>query len=84
MLLTMKTKQPLYRNEKANYLKIALALNGIGITEQFADLIVLNYERILIKQGRFSIKDAVELQLNHERYFKEIEIKAAQSKEKET
>lgn len=63
------------REEKINYLRIALGLQKIGITNEMADRIIETYESILTMKGEFSIKDAVELELRMDRKYKEIEIK---------
>jgi len=53
----------LSEDERANYLKIALALQGIACDLSMAKRIILTYERIGKLGGNFSIEDAVEIDL---------------------
>lgn len=62
--------------EKVNYLRIALGINGIGVDEKVSDVIVTTYETILKKGGEFNIRDAAEIQCTIDGKYKEIEIKA--------
>lgn len=50
-------------DEKIEYLRIALALQNIGVTNETADRIIETYEKILKVGGEFSIKDAVTIEL---------------------
>jgi len=51
----------LSEEERTNYLKIALALQGIACDLSMAKRIILTYERIGKLGGNFSIEDAVEI-----------------------
>lgn len=53
---------PLSRDEKINYLRIALGLQNIGVNNEMADRIIETYESILMLGGNFSIKDAVNIE----------------------
>lgn len=48
--------------DKTKYLRIALALQNIGVTEEIAEQIILTYEQVLIKGGKFSVNDAVDIE----------------------
>ena len=55
--------------EKINYLRIALALQNIGVSNETADRVIATYESVLQKEGKFSISDAVEIQLTLDRKY---------------
>ena len=50
------------REEYINYLRIALALNGISCDIITAELVVENWEAIQKKGGKFSIEDSVSIE----------------------
>ena len=62
------------REEKNNYLRIALGLQKIGVSNEMADRIIETYEKVLKLEGNFSIKDAVEIELSMDRKYKEKEL----------
>lgn len=62
------------REEKNNYLRIALGLQNIGVNNEMADRIIETYEKVLKLKGDFSIKDAVEIELSMDRKYKEKEL----------
>lgn len=63
----MKTKMS--EEEKINYMRIGLALCGIGADLKTTDLIIKIYEETLEKGGDFSIKDAVRIEhFIHDKY----------------
>lgn len=62
------------REEKNNYLRIALGLQKIGVNNEMADRIIETYEKVLKLKGNFSIKDAVEIELSMDRKYKEKEL----------
>jgi hypothetical protein len=62
------------REEKNNYLRIALGLQKIGVNNEMADRIIETYEKVLELKGNFSIKDAVEIELSMDRKYKEKEL----------
>lgn len=62
------------RSEKIDYLRIALGLQKIGINNEMSDRIIETYEKVLELKGEFSIKDAVEIELNMDRKYKEKEL----------
>jgi predicted SpoU family rRNA methylase len=68
----------LSQDEKINYLRIALGLQRIGIDNEMADRIIESYEAILRLGGKFSISDAVEIELSLDRKYrkKDLEIHA--------
>lgn len=57
------------REEKAEYLRIALNLQKIGVNTQTADRIIETYEKILKKKGDFNIKDAVDIEMKMDRKY---------------
>lgn len=63
------------RDEKNEYLRIALCLQHISITTETADRIIETYEKILILKGNFSIKDAVGVSVSMDIKYKEKELK---------
>lgn len=62
------------REEKNNYLRIALGLQKIGVSTEMADRIIETYEKVLKLKGDFSIDDAVEIELSMDRKYKEKEL----------
>lgn len=62
------------REEKNNYLRIALGLQKISVSNEMADRIIETYEKVLKLKGDFSIKDAVEIELSMDRKYKEKEL----------
>jgi Trm5-related predicted tRNA methylase len=68
----------LYQEEKVNYLRIALGLQRIGVDNETADRIIETYEAILRLGGKFSISDAVEIELSLDRKYrkKDLEVHA--------
>lgn len=50
------------REEKIEYLRIALALQKISINNHISDTIIETYEKILKIKGKFSIKDSIEIE----------------------
>lgn len=63
------------QDTKAEYLRIALSLQNIGVSTETADRIIETYEKVLKEQGKFSIKDAVEIQLKMDRKYAEKQLK---------
>ena len=63
------------RDEQINYLRIALGLQKIGINNETADRIIETYEKVLKLKGKFSIKDAVEIEMAMERKYTEIKLR---------
>ena len=51
------------REEKTEYLRIALSLQNIGINYEGCDRVIETYEKVLKLKGEFSISDAVEIQM---------------------
>lgn len=64
------------RDEQINYLRIALGLQKIGINNETADRIIETYEKVLKLKGKFSIKDAVEIEMAMDRKYTEIKVPA--------
>lgn len=60
----------LSQEEKVNYLRIALGLQKIGCDNEMADRIIETYEAILRLGGKFSIEDAVEIELSMDRKYR--------------
>ena len=51
------------KEEKIQFLKMALALQGICINERTSDQLVTTYEAIVKKGKNFRISDAVDIEL---------------------
>lgn len=49
--------------DKINYIRIALGLQKIGISNAMADQIIRTYEEILKLGGNFSINHAAEIEI---------------------
>jgi hypothetical protein len=64
------------REEKINFLRIALGLQKIAVNNEIADRIIETYEKVLELEGSFSIKDAVEIELSMDKKYKEKEFDA--------
>ncbi len=64
------------RDEKTRYLRVALALQKMGVTDEIADRIIETYEKVLELGGDFSVKDAVEIEIAMDRKYKELELTA--------
>lgn len=63
------------RESKINYLRIALGLQKIGVSNEMADRIIETYEKVLELEGDFSIKDAVEIEMSMDRKYSEEQLK---------
>lgn len=61
--------------EKISYMKVAAGIIGYNFEKQGLDMLVSIYDKILEKKGETDLKDLVDIQLNVERKWKEIEIK---------
>lgn len=58
------------REEKNNYLRIALGSQKISVSKEMADRIIETYEKVLKLKGNFSIKDVLEIELLMDRKYK--------------
>ena len=56
--------------EKVKFLKVSLAMQEIGTSLQIADQIVQTYEKMLVLGGKFSVSDAVDIEIGVERKYK--------------
>lgn len=65
----------LSEEERANYMRIALALQGVSVDINMALRLIMTYERIGKLGGNFSIQDSVEIDNIIEQKFKEQEQK---------
>ena len=54
---------------KANYLRIGLGLQKLVVDNEIAERIIVTYEQILKKEGKFSLHDAVEIEMSLDRKF---------------
>ena len=61
--------------EKTTYLRIALALQGIVTNDEMCDRIIATYEKVLKMKGKFTIKDAVQLEIGMDRKYAEEKLK---------
>ena len=55
--------------DKVNYLRIALQLQNIGIDNKMADRILQTYDKLMEVKGKFSVSDAVEIDIAIERKY---------------
>lgn len=56
-------------SEEINYLRIALNLQHIGVNNETADRIITTYKKVLEKGGKFSLRDAVEIEISMDRKY---------------
>jgi len=61
-------------NQKIEYLRIALQLQGIGCNNEMADRIITTYEAVTKLEGKFSVKHAVDIQYAMDRKYAKIKI----------
>ena len=59
------------REEKVNYLRIALALQKISISNEIADRLIETLDGIEKRGGKFSLQDAVDIELKMDRKYAE-------------
>jgi len=64
----------LTREEKVNYFCIALGLQRIGVDHEMADRLIETYEAILHLGGKFSINDAVNVELALDRRWRKKDV----------
>ena len=62
------------RSDKITYLRIALSLQKIAISDETADRVIETYEKVLELKGDFNIKHALEIEMKMDRKHKEIEV----------
>jgi len=72
---------PLSEEDKINYFRIALGLQKIGVDNEMADRIISTYEAVIRLGGKFSIHDAVDIELSLDRKYrkKDVLIKAQEN-----
>lgn len=63
------------REDKINYLRIALGLQKIGVSNEMSDRIIETYEKVLELGGDFSIKDAVKIEISMDKKYAMMDIK---------
>ena len=68
------------REEHIQYFRIALALQNIGIDNEMSDRIIETFEVVKQMKGKFSVKDACEIQYRMDKKYsqKAIEIQTPQ------
>jgi hypothetical protein len=71
------------QEQKISFIRIALAMQGIGVTNETADRIVQTYEKVLEKGGKFSVEDAVMVEYSLDKKYrkKDIEVRAEKSED---
>jgi hypothetical protein len=71
------------QEQKISFIRIALAMQGIGVTNETADRIVQTYEKVLEKGGKFSVEDAVVVEYSLDKKYrkKDIEVRAEKSED---
>jgi hypothetical protein len=70
------------KDQKANYLRLALAMSGISVVTEVAELILTINEGINEKGDKFSIRDASKIEADIQRKYEQLrENKDAESKE---
>ncbi len=77
-----KKKVDLSTEEKVNYLRIALALQNIGVNDETTERIIATYERIQEVGGKFDIHDSVDIQLRLDKKYATIRAQERADKEK--
>lgn len=55
--------------KRANYLRIALGLQNIGVSNETSERIIVTYEKVLELGGKFSLHDAVDIECDLDRKF---------------
>ena len=65
------------REQKINYLRIAMNLQRLNVNNEMSDRIIETYETILKLGGRFSIVNAVDIEVKMDRKYKEKKLKEA-------
>ena len=61
--------------EKINYMRVAAGIIGYSFEKQGLDMLVSIYDKILEKKGETDLQDLVDIQINVERKWKEVEMK---------
>lgn len=59
------------RKEKVEYLRIALAIQNIGVNNEICDRIIETYEKVLELKGGFTIQDAVNIESKMDKIYSE-------------
>lgn len=67
-------KFPLSQEDKINYFRIALGLQKIGVDNEMADRIIQTYEAVTRLGGKFSIEDAVDIELSLDRKYRKKDV----------
>jgi hypothetical protein len=62
------------REEQSNYLRIALGIQNISVSNEIADRIIETYEKVLTLKGDFTIRDAVQIDQLMDMKYKKREI----------
>lgn len=62
-------------DEKVNYLRLALSLQKISVTNEIADRVITTYQKILEKKGKFNIEDAVAIECMLDKKYAEERLK---------
>ena len=75
-----ENKSKMTREEKVNYLRIALGLQKIAVSNETADRVIETYEQILKLKGEFSIKDAVEIETRMDKKYAKKKIHSEENK----
>lgn len=69
------------KEQKTEYLRIGLALQGVGVNKEFCERVVTTYDAILEKGGQFNIEDAVKIEYELDKKQAEKNIEARKNKE---
>ena len=64
------------RKEQVSYLRIALSLQKIIVDDEIADRIIETYEKVLQLKGKFSVSDAVDIQMKMDRNYTKEKLQA--------
>ncbi|HRR06144.1 MAG TPA: hypothetical protein P5105_02570 [Victivallales bacterium] len=67
-------KFPLSQEDKINYFRIALGLQKIGVDNEMVDRIIQTYEAVTRLGGKFSIEDAVDIELSLDRKYRKKDV----------
>ena len=64
------------RSEQITYLRIALSLQKMPISDELADRLIETYEKLHELKGDFNVKHALEIELKMDKKYSEIKVKA--------
>ena len=60
-------------DQKINYLRIAFQLQDVNCTNQMCDRIITTYERLMKRKGKFSVRDAVDIDFEMKAKYQQVQ-----------